>query len=272
MPGKSVRQAMTAVVLAGDRNFENDLLKYTGASCKAFIEINRVPMLLRVVRALDQAEWVDRILVSGPKQEHLVLQPEISTLVGTGKISWFEPRSTPSTSAYRIMQTLPKESAVLLTTADLPFLDADMVDSFCAQSVAREVDVAVGLAPYEFVKQSFPDMKKTVLRFKNGHYCGCNLFAVTTWKGRQVANYWRQVESERKKPLRIVSLLGWRAIVAYLLGFLSLESALAALSRRMNLRIGAVILPYANAAVDIDSVSDYVMVERKIAEDSPAGP
>ena len=262
---------MAVVVLAGDRNSEHELLKYTGAGCKAFIEINRMPMLLRVIRALDQAHLVDNILLSGPRKQQLHLQPEISSLVDTGKIRWYEPQSTPSTSAYQVLQTLPKGTAVLVTTADLPFLNADIVDRFCARSLAQDADVTVGLAPYELVKQSFPDMKKTVLRFKNGHFCGCNLFAINTQKGRQVANWWRQVESQRKKPLRIISLLGWRTVIAYLLGLLSLESALAVLSRQLNLRIGVVILPYANAAVDVDSVADYVIVTQRIAEDSPSG-
>jgi hypothetical protein len=30
----------------------------------------------------------------------------------------------------------------------------------------------------------------------------------------------------------------------------------------VGLRIGAVILPYAHAAVDVDSLSDYVLVQR----------
>ena len=265
---ESPRPLLTVIVLAGDRNPEHSLLKYTGVCCKALIEIDHVPMVLRVVRALDQAEQVGKIILSGPKRQQLNLRPEISSLVDTGKVCWFEPESSPSTSAYRVMQTLPPATAVLITTADLPFLDAAIVNSFCAQSLAQDVDVTVGLAPYEFVKQAFPHMKKTVLRFSDGDYCGCNLFAVTTEAGRHVADFWRQVESQRKKPLRIIRLLGWRLVIAYLFGFLSLENALAALSRKMGLRVGAVILRYPNAAVDIDSVSDYVMVEQKIAENS----
>ena len=271
MDPKLSKRPMTAVVLAGDRNSEHELLKYTGACCKAFIAVGREPMLLHVVRALEQAKWVDRILLSGPKKQQLNRQPEVSALVNGGKIGWYEPQATPSTSAYQVIQTLPEDTPILITTADLPFLDSELVDGFCAQSLTQDKDVTVGLAPYECVKASFPQMKKTVLRFKNGHYCGCNLFAVTTRQGRQVVNGWRQVESQRKKPLRIVGLLGWRAITAYLLGFLSLEKALAALSQRMGVRIGYVILPYANAAVDVDSIADYVMVEQKMARCNPRG-
>lgn len=253
---------MSAVVLAGERKPDSELLSYTGARCKALIEVGRVPMLLHVVNTLGQAGRVDKILLSGPHRAHLNGQPHLNALIDTGKILWREPGRTPSTSAYQIMQTLARDTPVLVTTADLPLLSIDIVDSFCAQSLAQDTDVTVGLTPYELVRQAFPEMKKTVLRFRKNHYCSCNLFAFTTQRGRRAANFWQQVENERKKPLRVISLLGWRAIIAYLLGSLSLESAVAILSQRLDLRISVVILPYAHAAVDVDSVSDYLLINQ----------
>jgi len=54
----------------------------------------------------------------------------------------------------------------------------------------------------------------------------------------------------------------------YRLGMLSLEEALAKLGKRMGLRMRAVILPYANAAIDVDSIADLELVSGYIA-DSP---
>jgi len=34
-------------------------------------------------------------------------------------------------------------------------------------------DAVVGLAPYALVRELFPDMRKTVLRFSDDEYCGC---------------------------------------------------------------------------------------------------
>jgi len=163
------------------------------------------------------------------------------------------------------MQTIPDESPVLVTTADHPLLTTAMVDDFCTQSLERNNDVTVGLAPYDIVKQAYPDMKKTVLRFRDGNYCGTNLFTFLTARGRHLADFWRRVESQRKNPLRIIRLLGWGAVIRYLLGLLTLDMALELVSRRLGLRIGAVILPYADAAVDIDSIDDYAIVQKKLA-------
>jgi hypothetical protein len=126
--------------------------------------------------------------------------------------------------------------------------------------------VTVGLAPYALVKEAYPDIKKTVLRFSDGEFCGCNLFAFLTPEGRRAANFWRKIEQERKKPLLVIGLLGWWAVIRYRLGMLPLEEALAKLSKRLGLRIRAVILPYANAAIDVDSIADFVLVQGSLAK------
>ena len=64
----------------------------------------------------------------------------------------------------------------------------------------------------------------------------------------------------------VIGLLGWWAVIRYRLGLLSLEEALAKLSKRLGLRMRAVILPYANAAIDVDSVADLVLVKGSLAK------
>jgi CTP:molybdopterin cytidylyltransferase MocA len=255
----------TALVLAGDRGQRDPLVESSGACCKAMIAVDGTPMVLRVLKALDAAQWVGARMLSGPAREQLQDSPELDSLIQAAVIEWCEPRATPSTSAFQAMQGIPDANPVLVTTADHPLLSATIIDEFCAQSMARRVDVTVGLAPYALVKQGFPEMKKTVLRFRDGNYCGSNLFAFLTSRGRRMADYWRRVEDQRKSPLNIIRLLGWGAVIRYLLGRLTLENALAALSRRMDLRLDAVILPYAEAAVDIDSIADHDIVQKKLA-------
>jgi GTP:adenosylcobinamide-phosphate guanylyltransferase len=260
-----VQQAFTAVVLAGDRASSDPLVEQSTACCKAMIEIDGTPMVMRVLAALDEAELIDGCILSGPRQDQLGADPRIKGLLAAEKIDWREPLPTPSTSAYNAMHTLPTATPVLVTTADHPLLSAGIVDHFCEQSLGHGYDVTVGLTPYALVKQAFPDMKKTVLHFRDGDYCGSNLFTFLSPEGRQMADYWRHVESQRKNPLRIVRILGWGAVIKYLLGTLTLDAALATLSQRLNLRLGAVILPYAEAAVDIDSVADHTMVQEKLS-------
>ncbi len=252
---------MTAIVLAGDRSKTDSLIDHSGVSCKALIDIDGKPMVRRVLEALRESRVVDNILLAGPEASELATDAHLSSWVDSGEIGWRAPEASPSTSAYHAMQTLDPEVPVLLTTADHPLLTAEIIDAFGRQSLADDVDVAVGLAPHALVTEAYPGIKKTVLRFSDGDFCGCNLFAFLTPEGRRAASFWRKIEQQRKKPLVLIGLLGWWAVIRYRLGMLPLEEALAKLSKRLGLRMKAVILPYANAAIDVDSIADLVLVK-----------
>jgi len=265
MHGANLQQLFTAVILAGERGPGDPLVEASGACCKAMIEIDGTPMILRVLQALETATRVAARLVSGPEKDQLAAVPALDKLVASQAIGWRPPAPTPSTSAYEAMQSIPAEQPVLVTTADHPLLTAEIIDDFCTRSLGRDLDITVGLAPYRLVREAYPEMKKTVLHFSDGDYCGTNLFAFLTERGRRLADFWRRVESQRKNPLRIIRILGWGAVIRYLLGRLTLENALELLSRRLDLRIGAVILEQADAAVDVDSIADHEIVQNKLA-------
>ncbi|MDG1945492.1 MAG: nucleotidyltransferase family protein [Halioglobus sp.] len=252
---------MTAIVLAGDRTKTDSLINHTKAGSKAMIDLDGSPMVRRVLNSLRTSRVVNRIFMAGPEASEVATDAALQQWIDDGEINWSEPAASPSTSAYKAMQGLGAEEAVLLTTADHPLLTPEIVDAFGRQSLADDVDVAVGLAPYALVAEAYPGIRKTVLHFSDGDFCGCNLFAFITPEGRRAAKFWRKIEQERKKPLVVIGLLGWWAVIRYRLGLLSLEEALAKLSKRLGLRMRAVILPYANAAIDVDSIADLMLVQ-----------
>ena len=269
--GSPPSAGFACVVLAGERSRSDALRDHSGVDCKPLLRISGQPMIHRVISALRGAVSVDSIRLSGPDQECVQSDAGLASEIAHHNLTWSPPQASPSTSAYRELSELPAEHPVLVTTADHPLLTSEIVDRFCRESAAAQCDVLVGLAPYELVKSVYPDISKTVLRFRDGNYCGCNLFAFMTPQGRRAADFWRRIENQRKKPLLVIGLLGWWAVIRYRLGLLTLDAALARLSRHLDLRLGAVILPYANAAVDVDSVADYDLVQR-YAGDSEANP
>jgi len=263
---------MTAIVLAGDRTKNDSLIAHSGVGCKALIDIDGTPMVRRVLNALKESKVVGKVMLAGPEAAELKTDAPLSAMVESGEIGWRAPEASPSVSAFKLMQVIDSSQPILLTTADHPLLTAEITDAFGRQSLADDVDVTVGLAPHALVMEAYPGIHKTVLRFSDGDFCGCNLFAFLTPEGRRAARFWRKIEQQRKKPLVLIGLLGWRAVIRYRLGMLSLEEALAKLSKRLGLRMRAVILPYANASIDVDSIADLVLVkgslEKAAAEDA----
>jgi CTP:molybdopterin cytidylyltransferase MocA len=260
---------MAAIVLAGERDGEDELARYAGASCKALVEIDGRTMLLRVLDTLSASPAIASIVLCGPHKDKLADETAVGDLLQTGQVSWQAPQAGPSASAYAALGNLSVNQPALLTTADHPLLTTEIIDAFCRLSIDTGADVVIGLAPFALVREAFPTMKKTVLHFKGAELCGCNLFAFLTPKGREVADFWRELESQRKKPLRIIRFLGWWTVVKYLFRALTIDSALKTFSSRLGIKVQAVVLPFADAAVDVDSVSDYRLVEERIRHRSP---
>ena len=254
----------TAIVLAGERSTRHPLLEKFGVCCKALIEVGGVAMLKRVLDTLTTSSQVGHLVLTGPDKRKLEDNPLLQQIINAANAQWTPPEAGPSKSACTAMKSVPANQAVLLTTADHALLSAEIVDDFCNQARNRKLDAVVGLAPYAVVHAAYPDMKKTVLRFRDNEYCGCNLFAFLTPQGRKVAEFWQQVEQQRKNPLKVMQSLGWLAVIRYALGLLTLDQALEKLSRKLDLKLGAIILPYADAAVDVDSISDYEIIQKKL--------
>ncbi|HBI14725.1 MAG TPA: MobA-like NTP transferase domain containing protein, partial [Desulfobulbaceae bacterium] len=81
--------------------------------------------------------------------------------------------------------------------------------------------------------------------------------------------FWRRIEQQRKNPLKVINILGWMTVLRYLLGTLTLAEVLDRLSRRLGCTAGVVVLPYPEAAIDVDSADDWHYVQR-IAAQSPS--
>lgn len=247
----------SAIVLAADRTAADPVAAAAGVPCKALAPVAGRPMVLRVLDALARAEEVADRILCGPPAEAIDAVPELRAAIDSGAVRWVPHEATPSASALSALKCVPADSMVVLTTADHALLSAPIVDDFCRQAKAADCDVVAGLASYAAIIARYPGMRRTRTRFRGGPYCGCNLYAFLTARGRVAADVWRRVEHQRKHPLKMIGELGWLTALRYVLGLLSLEDALRLISRRMGVRAGAVILSSPEAAVDVDSVADW---------------
>jgi GTP:adenosylcobinamide-phosphate guanylyltransferase len=264
-------EKFAAIVLAGDRGPDDPVARAAGVTCKALVPVGGRPMVLRVLDALEGSSAIDSLLVCGSTSRLLGHSAELEGLIAAGKIRWVENKSSPSLSAQAALSVLPHDQAALVTTADHALLSPAMVDHFCTQAVATGCDVVAALARADMVARAFPEGRRTITRLADGGYCGCNLFAFLTPRARNAAIFWRRVEEQRKHPLKIARTLGPVAVLRYLLGRLTLEDGLARISALMDARAGAVWMPDAEAAVDVDKLEDLMLAEKLLARLSRKG-
>jgi GTP:adenosylcobinamide-phosphate guanylyltransferase len=251
-----------ALVLAADRTSKDPITRHTGAACKAFAPVDGVPMVIRVLDALAASDLISTIIVCGPPEALHAHCPELEQRIASGQVIWLPSLNSPSRSAESGLNHVPSDTPVLLTTADHALLTPRIVQNFLHSSMAAKGDAAVGAIRQQTIATAFPDSKRTVIRLRDGGFCGCNLFAFKNTQGRALVRFWRQVEDLRKHPWKIIKqVLGFRMVLSYLFGLLTLQQALEAISEKSGVKIQAIMLDDPRAGIDVDKIEDLALAE-----------
>lgn len=255
---------VVAAVLAGARSDQDAIADAEGVPSKVFVDIAGVPMLERVLDVMAAVTEGGGVHLSGPERSLLEATPWLAERVAHGEVAWQPPEASPALSAAAVVErafaTEPPPAAMLLTTGDHPLLTVATAERFVADALDTGADVAVGLAPHAAVQAAFPDSRRTALKLADGPFCGCNLFLIRSGRGRAVLDLWRQLESDRKRPLRMAATLGSGMVLRYLAGRLTSASVLARLEVLTGASMAVVSVPDPDAAVDVDSLADLATV------------
>jgi GTP:adenosylcobinamide-phosphate guanylyltransferase len=251
----------TALVLAGSRPQGDPLALACGVRHKALVEVAGVAMGLRVLRTLTASRSVGPIVVCGLDPASMASLPEIGSMVERGAVRLAAAAATPSQSVAGVLRRRETALPLLVTTADHPLLTPAIVDAFCREAEASQAAVVIGLVPADLVRQAFPTGRRTHLRFREGAYCTCNLFAFLDPASEQAAAAWASIERERKRPWRMVRMLGAGAVVRYLLGRLGLDDVFRLASARLGLEVRPVLLSQPEAGFDVDKPSDLEIAD-----------
>lgn len=266
MRQQSVAKKVVALVLAGDRPGADAVAKATGASCKALAPVLGTPMLLRVLEALQACERIGPCVLAGPSRQALESCPPLREFTAQPQVNWLPGADSLSGSVQAGLEDIAPDAPVLITTADHALLNAPMLEHFVSQALASRADLSLGLVKHDLLKAAHPEAQRTVLRFSDGAYCGCNLYLVATARGRGLIPVWRRAEADRKSPrLMMAKLLGWGAVARYVSGSLSLAQASQAIFDRANASLGVVSMPFPQAGIDVDTLADLALAEKILA-------
>jgi GTP:adenosylcobinamide-phosphate guanylyltransferase len=227
-----------------------------GVSHKCILPVEGVPMLRRVVEALRASKSVRAISIC-------IENPAIAAVALSEKISdvtIIQSRKSAPLSAIAAVTQL-STYPFLITTADHALLTPEMVEYFCNESTASGADFSAGLARAEVILAAYPQSVRTFFRLGPDSVSGCNLFAVQNAKGLRILERWKYLETVRKRPWRLVAAFGPLALLRFVTGRLSLQTAFQTISSRLGMEIKPVLMPFAEAAIDVDKPSDLELAE-----------
>lgn len=244
----TISQSITAIVLAGQRPGTDPLASAFNQTYKALIPLAGRPMLLYALDALKNAKDIGAIRIMAEESGPILALGDFDVAQSAGSIA--------STIA-PLMHIMT--GPMLITTADHALLTPEMIEDFVRG--ARGHDLAIGMVERGTLLASYPNSKRTWLRFRDGAYSGANLFWIGSTKIMPVLEIWRGVEQNRKKGRALIGAFGPLLLIGVLLRILSLRGALHHLGRRFGISIAPVILTQAQACIDVDTVDDHAHVE-----------
>jgi GTP:adenosylcobinamide-phosphate guanylyltransferase len=250
----------TAIVMAAGRGTVDPVAARAGQSHKCFVKVAGKPMLLRVIETLEASPRVDRIIVCIEREARLDSIRELTARIARGDCERCASAGSPARSVLRTMEALSPPPPILVVTGDHPLLTPAMIDRFCG-AAADGGDVVVGLAPARLVQAAYPHSVRTVIHFRDEPVCGCNLYALNTGAARRAVEAWAEVERWRKRPWRLVRALGFASLLDFWRGRLNLDAAMERASIRLGVRVRAVSMPFAEAAIDVDKPADLELAE-----------
>lgn len=223
-------------------------------------------MIDHMLRSLRDSAAVDgEIWISGLCTDELAADAPADLIDFIGRVKPAGIGDGPATAVLAALEA-GAQTPLLVTTCDHPLLTPAMVTCLIDGAEAQGCDFAVGLATRTVISQAYPTTRRTYLPFGGEGYSGCNLFLLRTSLGQRAVEFWRTVGKDRKKPWKLARHLSLGTFFRMMFGRLELEPAFAFGSRQIRAKIAPIIIPIAEAAIDVDKPADLVLVSSILAK------
>jgi len=186
-----------AIVLAGDTGSSR---KVYGQN-KVFLEINGIPLFLYVLKALENAERVDRICLTGPREQllstienhqHFLENKKELIILGQGDSLFSNAWQSflhlyPEARELTSVKSSQFEKAVLYISGDIPLVTPFEIDTFISLCEVDKYDYCLGIDPDEILRHFYPQkdtpgIKINYFHLKEGRFRQNNLNMVKPLK------------------------------------------------------------------------------------------
>lgn len=232
-----------------------------GVKVKPLIPVQGQPMALYVLRALRGSGRVARIAYVGPTT------PAIDDLIDLrvtdrGTLLGNLEAGVDTLSA----AGLHEQERVLVVTADIPMLTADMVGDVL-DAAPRDAGLVYPVVRRESCEAAYPGVKRTYAKLRGGTFTGGNLFILDPTLIKQFLPRLREVLAARKAPMKLAGIIGFSVLVKLLTGRLTVPELEEKISSILGVKARALITPHAAIGTDMDKDADLALAETHL----PAG-
>lgn len=259
------QQKFKALILAGNRVGIEPVAAHENIPHKCLADICGKPIIDWVVQALEASRSISSISVCVEDPSILNYTTIASAGVKSGNITLIPAGKSPVMSILAALDQSKDPFPFLITAADSAFVDEEILDQFCNEALSRKEDILVGVAREDAIRKAYPQAKRTYLKFADGGYSGCNLFALSSARANSAIEFWKEAEQFRKSPWRLAGLLGPTTLMGFLTRRWTFDQALSKVGTRVNVTARTIDIPFPRAAIDVDKVDDLLLA-REIRE------
>lgn len=252
----------TAIVITGKRPGVNPVAAARGHVYKALVETNGRAMIAWVLDALSKSPSVSRIvLVTEEALGPLDDIPGVAEVKSRIPVERVCAAPTISASVAAAIAMRKNDSRFLIATADHPLLTPEIVTQFISSARAKP-GACVAVVCRKTIEAAYPHMQRTYLKFQDMEVSGANLFAINDRSGLKAVRFWEKTEANRKSPWRLAAAFGPVNLLGFVFKLFSIDAAFLRAGKVFQCPAHAIVLPFANAAIDVDKLSDLETVEK----------
>lgn len=251
---------LDALVAAGGKLRRGDPL-YAQApdGFKALLPIGGKPMVQWVVDALAASPRVGKIVLVGLPEDSPVRHPAITARLPEQGSLFRNIRA----GGEWILNNNPAAQLAISASSDLPAITPEIVNWVVDAADRSEYDLYYVVIPKETMEASFPDSRRSFVHLRDCTLCGGDLH-ILRLSILPNASFWEGMHAARKSILRMAVLLGMDTLFGLAFRMLTLAEARRRVSERIGIRGRAIVSPFAELGMDVDTPHQYDLVRNAI--------
>ncbi len=256
---------MDAIVIAGGAAQPGEpLYPLIGQGPKAMLEVCGKPMIQWVLDALNGTQAIERVAIVGLTDvQGLQCARLVSALPDQG--------SMLDNIRYGVRRGFKPGAGsplVAVVSSDIPAVLPEHVDWVARSAEQSEHDLYYNVIRREVMEGRFPGSKRSYVRLKDAEVCGGDLNVIRKSIATGNDELWEKIIAARKNALKQAYLLGLDTLLLLVFRLITLEGAVARVSRRIGLRGRALDCPYAEIGMDVDKPFQLELVRKQLEERS----
>ena len=251
-------EAVPAVVLAGGTRPEV-MARHYGLAHKALVPVAGVPLVQRVMAALQAARQAEPVALATCREEVAALAPP-GVIVARPSGTHFVDTITAGLAA------VSRPERILVCTCDLPLLTPEAVDDFVGRALDTGADLCYSMVNGQRLRELPVLAHRTLVRLREGRYTGGNLALLSRRLIEEKAPRLGQAFAGRKNQLALAWMLGPGFVWRLATGRLGLAEIVAKARELLDLSAAVIDSTYVEVCYDIDKPRHVALAEAILAQ------